>query len=55
VRGRDFDDWHFNQRPARHIGPLSVGVYPPIPPDWGGCTQMLPMQTGMYAQIIINH
>src|SRR5438876_10636360 len=34
------DDWHFNQQPSKHFGPLSFGSYPPIPPDWGGCTEM---------------
>ncbi len=49
------DEAHFNTQPAPQFGPLTVGVYPPVPVDWGGCTQMLPMRTGLYAQIIVRH
>jgi hypothetical protein len=49
------DDWHFNQEPPKAFGPLAVGRYPPVPPDWGLCGQMLPVQIGLYGQVIILH
>ena len=49
------DDWFFNLKPAKNYGPLMVGSYPPVPRDWSGCTQMIPIKIGVYGQIIINH
>jgi hypothetical protein len=49
------NDSHLDRKPVTTFGPLIVGTYPAIAADFGGCTQMLPIRTGMYAQIIVKH
>ena len=49
------DDSHFELHPPLRIGPLIVNTDPPVPTAWGGCTEMIPIQAGRHAQIILNH
>ena len=49
------DESHYLLRPPTTIGPLIVGTYPTVPPDWGECTTMVPRRAGLYVQIFLQH
>ena len=46
---------HMDHRSVTGYGPLIVGLYPPVSPDYGGCTQMLPITNGLFAELILKH
>jgi hypothetical protein len=48
-------DSHMDHRSVTSYGPLIVGRYPTVAPDYGGCTQMLPITTGLFAELILKH
>ena len=49
------DQGHFNTQAPAQFGPLLISAYHSIPTDWSGCTEMLPIQTGFYAHLILKH
>jgi hypothetical protein len=52
---QQLDQAHFLVQSPRTIGPLVIGTFPIVPPDWGECTTMVPRRAGLYVQIFLQH
>ena len=46
---------HYLVQPPQTIGPLVVGTFPPVPPDWGECATLVPRRAGMYVTLYLKH
>jgi len=46
---------HYLVQPPKTIGPMVVGTFPTVPPDWGACTTMVPRRAGLYVTLYLKH
>jgi hypothetical protein len=48
-------EFHFAEPHLTRLGPLQIGKYPIVPRDWNLCADLLPVQTGVYFELLLDH
>ena len=52
---QQINEAHYLAQPPQTIGPMVVGTFPTVPPDWGECTTMVPRRAGIFLSIYLHH